>query len=44
MKKDKKQCLICSYSWIPKKDNPIECPDCKSREWNKKKGEKGGNK
>ena len=28
-------CLQCGYSWEPRKKKPKECPDCKSRKWDK---------
>jgi len=31
-----KKCLKCDYEWYSRIDNPVECPKCKSREWNKK--------
>jgi rubrerythrin len=27
-------CGKCGYSWVPRKDNPKECPACKNRNWN----------
>lgn len=29
------KCLKCGYIWKPKVKAPRECPDCKSRRWNK---------
>ena len=25
---------MCSYEWIPRTDNPKECPKCKRMDWN----------
>jgi len=30
-----KKCKQCGYSWMSLKESPKECPDCKSRKWNK---------
>ena len=30
------KCLKCEYEWEPRKKDPKECPECKSRDWNKK--------
>jgi primosomal protein N' len=27
------KCLKCRYEWIPRKDRPKECPECKRRDW-----------
>ncbi len=27
-------CGKCGYSWVPRKENPKECPACKNRNWN----------
>ncbi len=32
----KRICKMCGYEWKAKKKNPVECPDCKSRYWDKK--------
>ena len=31
---DKCKCKKCKHEWIPRVENPKECPECKSREWN----------
>jgi len=31
------KCLKCGYVWVPRKKNPRECPDCKSRRWRDEK-------
>lgn len=30
-----KECLCnkCGYSWISRTEDPKECPECKSRDW-----------
>ncbi len=28
------RCLRCAFEWIPRKENPLCCPNCKSRRWN----------
>ncbi len=29
----------CGHTWIPRKPGrPVECPKCKRRDWDKKKG------
>lgn len=36
---EKLKCKKCKYEWIPRKksiESIRECPDCKSRGWNKK--------
>ena len=30
-------CVKCGYSWKALKEEPKECPDCKSRNWDKEK-------
>ena len=35
-KKMKLKCKICKYEWVPRiETKPKECPDCKSRNWDK---------
>jgi len=34
---EKKKCSKCNYEWKPRVDDPVECPNCKSRDWDKKK-------
>ena len=29
------KCMKCGYEWTPKVDDPKECPECKSRYWDK---------
>ena len=37
MKKNK--CVKCDHEWIQRTEKKsVECPDCKSRKWNKKGG------
>jgi len=31
----KNKCKKCGYEWTSRVDNPKECPECKSRRWNK---------
>ena len=26
-------CRMCGHSWIPRVHKPVECPNCKSRDW-----------
>lgn len=34
----KLKCLRCGYEWKPRKrGRPVECPDCKTRDWDQKK-------
>jgi len=40
----KKKCLRCGYTWFSEKDNPIQCPKCKSTFWNKEKSIKNKSK
>ena len=28
-------CLICGHNWEPRSENPVKCPKCYSRRWNK---------
>jgi len=30
-----KKCLKCKYEWIARVENPVQCPNCKSMNWNK---------
>lgn len=30
---EKATCRQCGYKWVPRVDDPIECPKCKSRKW-----------
>ncbi len=29
-----KICLRCNHEWMPRVENPLSCPNCKSRKWN----------
>lgn len=29
----KEKCDKCGYVWESRKENPKECPECKSRDW-----------
>lgn len=31
------KCKKCGYEWIPRTENPMECPSCKNRRWQIKK-------
>ncbi|MEM3260703.1 MAG: hypothetical protein QXZ38_04085 [Candidatus Micrarchaeaceae archaeon] len=31
------KCLRCGYEWIPKKENPKNCPRCHSPYWFKER-------
>lgn len=33
---EKKKCNNCNHEWIPRLENPRECPKCKSYLWNRK--------
>jgi len=30
---EKEQCSKCKHTWIPRVENPKECPKCKRRDW-----------
>lgn len=32
---EKLKCKECGYEWNSRVEKPIECPDCKSRNWDK---------
>ncbi len=34
------ECLRCGYEWIPKVENPKQCPKCKRMDWDVKKEDK----
>jgi predicted Zn-ribbon and HTH transcriptional regulator len=36
----KKRCVKCGWEWIPRTDNPAECPACKNRNWQEEKKRK----
>jgi len=36
---EKKRCVKCKYEWLSRVDNPISCPNCKTREWEEKKSD-----
>ncbi len=38
----KAKCKSCGYEWLPRTNNPVECPNCKTRKWNKKQNKKTG--
>lgn len=40
--KKKLTCNICSHRWIPRRENPVECPRCRSRKYNKPVKENDG--
>ena len=40
IKKIKCTCERCGFIWIPRKDMPMMCPECKSPYWNVPKKEK----
>ena len=27
------KCSKCKHTWIPRVENPKECPNCKNRDW-----------
>jgi rubrerythrin len=33
-------CLRCGYSWVPRKEKPVSCPECKTRKWDTEKPKK----
>jgi hypothetical protein len=36
-----RKCKRCNYTWVPrKKQKPVQCPECKSPYWNKKRVKK----
>lgn len=35
MKIEKLKCKRCKHEWVPRTDNVVMCPACKSRLWNK---------
>ena len=30
------KCKKCGYFWVSKKDNPLACPKCKSKDYKRK--------
>jgi len=40
---EKEKCLKCEHEWISRIDTPMQCPKCKSYNWNKKKEVKNDN-
>ena len=36
----KYKCLRCGHTWIPRIDNVVLCPWCKSKYWNEDREEK----
>lgn len=36
---NKMTCQRCKHSWLPRTENPIECPKCKSYNWKELKCE-----
>jgi len=39
--KRKVKCKKCGYEWVPRVENPKECPNCKSRYWRGDRKRKG---
>lgn len=37
---EKINCKQCGHRWIPRTEDPLECPSCKSRKWKQKKQNK----
>lgn len=35
---DKYTCPKCGYEWLPRTENPVECPNCKKRLWKYRAG------
>jgi predicted Zn-ribbon and HTH transcriptional regulator len=35
----KHKCKECGYEWFGYLENPKSCPNCKSRDWDKKQNE-----
>ncbi len=33
----KVKCLKCGFEWIPRVEDPLQCPKCKRYDWNKEK-------
>gem|GEM_PF-2237066 len=33
MKKTKFVCKHCSHSWVPRKEQPKKCPNCRKSNW-----------
>ena len=33
----KNKCKRCGYTWIPRTNDPITCPSCRSPYWNKER-------
>lgn len=31
----KQRCKKCKHEWLPRVNDPIECPNCKTRDWRK---------
>ncbi len=39
------KCLRCNHEWLPRQEEIVQCPKCKSAYWNvPKKENKNGNK
>jgi len=38
----KKTCVKCKHEWIPRVENPVQCPACHSVKWEGKKGKGKG--
>lgn len=36
------RCLRCAYEWMPRVENPAQCPACKSALWNTPREERKG--
>jgi len=34
---EKKKCNQCGHEWIPRVENPVECPKCKRNYWKEEK-------
>ena len=32
-----RKCKKCEHQWLPRVENPIECPNCKTRKWKEDK-------
>lgn len=37
-------CKRCGYTWVPRTKDPLTCPSCRNRYWNKERRNNRGDK